>query len=166
MLTTHDVHSQNNASSTHGAAVYTSSWVAPKSDVHSQQKFFYLGQNGEINVDQAHRGYTFSRDGEGFKSLNPLFMKYTPDSNGNFCGQSGYGYRSIEAFIDAVRAINKGVRLPFEYDGTLATISTTVQTTAILDAGRKSLNAGGCPCEIIYGGDDASIPQDIRLRSF
>ena len=34
-----------------GCAVYTSSWVAPKSDVHSQQRFFYMGTNGEINVD-------------------------------------------------------------------------------------------------------------------
>jgi D-galacturonate reductase len=28
----------------YGTAVYTSSWVAPKSDVHSQQRFFYMGQ--------------------------------------------------------------------------------------------------------------------------
>ena len=27
-----------------GTAVYTSSWVAPRSDVHSQQRFFYMGQ--------------------------------------------------------------------------------------------------------------------------
>lgn len=27
-----------------GTAVYTSSWIAPKSDVHSQQRFFYMGQ--------------------------------------------------------------------------------------------------------------------------
>ena len=26
-----------------GTAVYTSSWIAPKSDVHSQQRFFYMG---------------------------------------------------------------------------------------------------------------------------
>ena len=65
-----------------GTAVYTSSWVAPKADVHSQQRFFYMGQKGEINVDQAHRGYTVSKDGDGFKSVNPLFMKYTP-TDGN-----------------------------------------------------------------------------------
>ncbi len=150
--------------------MYTYSWVAPKSDVHSQQKFFYLGQNGEINVDQAHRGYTLSRDGDGFKSLNPLFMKYTPDSDGNFCGQSGYGYRSIEAFIDAVRELNTARKLPADYDNTLATISTTIQATAILDAGRKSLDAGGHPCEIIYNdndeAEDAGIPQEIKFYCF
>ena len=27
-----------------GHALYTSSWVAPKADVHSQQRWFYMGQ--------------------------------------------------------------------------------------------------------------------------
>lgn len=34
-----------------GTAVYTSSWVAPKSDVHSQQRFFYMGQ---VNYNFLH----------------------------------------------------------------------------------------------------------------
>ena len=33
-------------------AVYTSSWIAPKSDVHSQQRFFYQAHKGEVTVDQ------------------------------------------------------------------------------------------------------------------
>ena len=78
--------------------VYTSSWIAPKSDVHSQQRFFYMGQGGEVNVDQAHRGYNVAVDGSGFATVNPLFMKYEPTS-GKFSGQLGYGYRSFEAFI-------------------------------------------------------------------
>lgn len=99
-----------------GTAVYTSSWIAPPSDVHSQQRFFYMGQvsffffssyllsfiildyllfflqKGEINVDQAHRGYNLATDETGYRSANPLFMKYTP-TNGKFSGQLGYGYR-------------------------------------------------------------------------
>ena len=35
------------STSTLGSAVYTASWIAPKSDVHSQQRFFYMGQHGE-----------------------------------------------------------------------------------------------------------------------
>lgn len=31
-----------------GTAVYTSSWIAPPSDVHSQQRFFYMGQVWKI----------------------------------------------------------------------------------------------------------------------
>jgi len=87
-----------------GTAVYTSSWVAPKSDVHSQQRFFYMGHGGEVTIDQAHRGYTVAQDGAGFKSANPLFMKYTP-TNGRFSGQQGYGYRSFEAFVDAAQQV-------------------------------------------------------------
>ena len=33
-----------------------------RSDVHSQQRWFYMGHHGEISVDQAHRGYTVATD--------------------------------------------------------------------------------------------------------
>lgn len=69
---------ENRNDGTLGCAVYTSSWVAPKSDVHSQQRFFYMGTHGEINVDQTHSGMTVACDGKPFGSVNPLFMKYAP----------------------------------------------------------------------------------------
>lgn len=47
-----------------GIASYTASWVAPPSDVHSQQRFFAMCQAGEVTVDQAHRGYSVSTDGK------------------------------------------------------------------------------------------------------
>ena len=71
-----------------GVAVFTASWSAPKSDVHTQQRFHFLGQTGEINIDQAHRGYTSSTDTVGYGSNNPLFFRYQPDVNGQFAGQS------------------------------------------------------------------------------
>lgn len=112
-----------------GTAVYTSSWVAPKSDVHSQQRFFYMGSTGEINVDQAHRGCTVSTDATGFGSVNPLFMKYTP-TNGKFSGQGSYGVKSFENFIDACRAVNDGKSKPEDFDdGSIATVHTTMQGT-------------------------------------
>ena len=43
---------QNIISGNLGTATYTASWTAPKADVHSQQRFFYMGHKGEINVDQ------------------------------------------------------------------------------------------------------------------
>jgi D-galacturonate reductase len=49
-------------------------------------------QKGEVTVDQAHRGYSVAADESGYRSVNPLFMKYTP-TNGMFSGQLGYGYR-------------------------------------------------------------------------
>lgn len=132
---------ENIADNTLGTAVYTSSWIAPKSDVHSQQRFFYMGYKGEVNIDQAHRGYSMSDDVNGYKSINPLFMKYTPNANdGSFTGQNGYGYKSFEHFIDAVNNINNGIKKVSDYDNSLASICNTYQTTAILEAGRRSLD--------------------------
>jgi D-galacturonate reductase len=47
-------------------------------------------------VDQAHRGYSMSSDADGYRSVNPLFMKYTP-TDGKFSGQLGYGYRYVSS---------------------------------------------------------------------
>lgn len=132
-------------------AVYTSSWIAPRADVHSQQRFFCMNERGEATVDQAHRGYTVSTDVAGFKSVNPLFMKYTP-TDGHFSGQQGYGYRSLEAFIDAVNCVENEGRTVSYYDLNdtgLATIANTYRTTAILEAGRRSLNQNKS-IDIIY----------------
>lgn len=142
-----------NDSGNRGTGVYTSSWIAPKSDVHSQQRFFYMGHGGEVTVDQAHRGYTLATDGDGYRSANPLFMKYAPDVQGRFAGQAGYGYRSFEDFIDAARAIRAGDATPSDFLGRLATVQETVWTTAILDAGRRSLDANGSAIVIEYEGD-------------
>jgi D-galacturonate reductase len=143
------------------SALYTASWIAPKSDVHSQQRFYYLGQKGELQIDQAHRGYTLATDSAGFSSPNPLFMKYTPDAQGYFSGQSGYGYRSIEAFVDAVSQVRDGVATPDEFRGGLATVDDTVLVTAILEAGRRSLDHGGLPQQIEYAGSGSAVALSV-----
>ncbi|MEM0913066.1 MAG: Gfo/Idh/MocA family oxidoreductase [Planctomycetota bacterium] len=142
---------ENTPSGNIGTALYTSSWIAPKSDVHSQQRFHYMGHAGEVSVDQAHRGYQIATDAEGFRSPNPLFMKYLPNEAGEFAGASGYGYQSIEAFVRAAHSVNDGETGPADWDGKLATARQTLPVTAILEAGRKSLDAGG-----------ASVRLDVR----
>jgi len=149
-----------------GCAVYTSSWVAPKSDVHSQQRFFYMGTKGEINVDQGHRGCTVAIDDTPFASVNPLFMKYTP-TNGYFSGQNAYGVKSFESFIDACKACNQKTSLPEDFDdGSIATVHTTLQGTAILEAGRMSLDADSQPMDLIYEGDTCLEPHAIKPHIF
>jgi D-galacturonate reductase len=150
---------ENVATKNRATAIYTSSWIAPKADVHSQQRFFYMGHLGEVNIDQAHRGYTLASDAAGYSSLNPLFMKYTPDADGFFSGQMGYGYRSIELFIRAADEIRQGRSQPEEFRGKLATAQETLLVTAILEAGRKSLDTDGREVKIRYGND----PYDISL---
>lgn len=144
-----------------GSAFYTSSWIAPPSDVHSQQRFFYMGAGGEIQVDQAHRGYTFARDEARFASPNPLFMKYAPNGNGEFGGQQGYGYRSIEAFVQAVSSVNNEGLTPDQLRGDLALIDDVVGVTAILEAGRRSLDSEGRAVEIVYDADGTI--EDLQL---
>ncbi len=147
-------------------AIYTASWIAPKADVHSQQRWFYMGHRGEATVDQAHRGYTIAQDGAPYSSLNPLFWKPAADpATKEFKGQRGYGYISFESFVDAAAACNSGTRKPGDFDGELATIGTTAGTTAILEAGRRSLDQGGRPVELVYGDDVTHVPSGLRDRS-
>jgi len=151
-----------------GTAVYTAAWIAPRADVHSQQRFFYMGTRGEITVDQAHRGYTQAKDEQPFASVNPLFMKYTP-TRGKFSGQSGYGYRSFEVFIDACADVQARRADARSFDESLPTIHSTYLTTAILEAGRRSLDRNGCPINILYaeGAESEShLPIGMAPKQF
>jgi D-galacturonate reductase len=149
-----------------GHGVYTSSWIAPKADVHSQQRWFYMGQKGEITEDQAHRGYSVCQDDLAYCTPNPLFWKPQP-SDGKFSGQRTYGYLSFEAFIDAVAEVNSGRKKPSDFDGVIPTLGTIVGTTAILEAGRRSLDEGGQPYELVYESDDIyAAPVGIRPVKF
>ena len=142
---------ENFQSGNRGTAVYTSSWIAPRSDVHSQQRFFYMGHEGEVTVDQAHRGYSIATDQFGYASANPLFMKYEPNAEGDFAGQSGYGYKSIATFIEAAVAIREDYNAsPSDFHTQLATVQTTTYVTAILEAGRRSLDANGSVVTLEY----------------
>mmetsp|Transcript_36257 Transcript_36257/g.43768 ORF Transcript_36257/g.43768 Transcript_36257/m.43768 type:complete len:421 (+) Transcript_36257:93-1355(+) len=148
-----------------GTALYTSSWAAPKADCHTQQYFHYMGHKGELRADQCHRGFNWSTDENGFAALNPLYMKYTPSGTGHFAGQQGYGYRSLELFVDAAEAVNAGKTTPqgCTDEGVLATIDSTLAVTAILEAGRRSLDNKGAAVEIIYSDATSTQPADLKL---
>ena len=100
-----------------------------------------MGHKGEINIDQAHRGYGIATDSAGYKSANPLFMKYTP-REGKFAGQEGYGYKSISAFVEAASALGEDSSKLKTFNRTLPTIENTLNVTKILEAGRMSLDEG------------------------
>lgn len=81
-------------------------------------------------------------------------MRYAPDEDGNFGGQTGYGYISFEKFIDAVTALNEGKVALDQLDAKpLPTLRNTIATTAILHAGRVSLDERR-PVEILKGEGD------------
>ena len=125
--------------------VYTASWTAPqKAGVHSNQYFHYMAANGEIRIDQAKRGYDVADDSQGqLMWYNPFYMRYAPDEEGNFAGQTGYGYVSFEKFVNAVNGLNdKSIDLDELDKRGLPTVKNTIATAAILEAGRRSLDEG------------------------
>lgn len=70
-----------NADGSTGHATYMSSWIAPTADCHTQQQFHYVGHEGEMRVDQAHRGYNLSASESGggtgaLAAINPLYMRW------------------------------------------------------------------------------------------
>ena len=79
-----------------------------------------------------------------------LFIKFTPDAEGYFSGQNGYGYRSIEVFLRAAEQVRQGHSQPDDFNGKLATACETLLCTAILEAGRRSLDANGKAIRIDY----------------
>jgi len=44
-------------------------------------------------------------------------VKYSPDENGYFDGQRGYGYGSLEKFIDAAREVTGGRQKASDFEG-------------------------------------------------
>jgi D-galacturonate reductase len=135
--------------------VYTASWTAPqKAGVHSNQYFHYMASGGEIRINQAKRGYDVTDDSTGALAwINPFYMRYGADEEGNFGGQTGYGYVSFEKFVDGCNAVNAGKASLEDLDRRgLPTLKNTLLTTAILNAGRVSLDEKR-PVEIKEGED-------------
>ena len=76
-----------------------------------------------------------------------------------FAGQDGYGYRSIEDFVKAAAMIREGSAVPADFRSKFATIDDTVWVTAVLEAGRRSLDAGGSVVRLRY--DDRNIVEYV-----
>ncbi|KAJ3040389.1 hypothetical protein HDV00_010943 [Rhizophlyctis rosea] len=131
----------------------SASWVSPKSDVHTQQHFHYMGHTGELRIDQAHRGYTSSLDSPSpsHSSHNPLYIRYTPDSQGHYVGQGCYSHRSIEEWADTCVKVNRGEIKREEAERLIPTIESSAVVTAILEAGRRSLDGGGVVVDVEVG---------------
>ena len=86
-------------------------------------------------------------------------MNSAPDGEGLFAGQHGYGCRSsipfvkvghrshsfladtsIEKFVETCQKVNAGNVKLADLDSRLPTIKNTITSTAILEAGRRSLD--------------------------
>ena len=55
--------------------------------------------------------------------------------------------------------------MPEYFDGKLPTITSTLGATAILEAGRKSLDSNGQPYDILYENEDDINAEPCRAES-
>ena len=85
-------------------------------------------------------------------------------SQGRYCGQSGYGYVSFERFVRAAQEINDGKASAKDFDDDLPTGRVTEAVTAILEAGRLSLDNRGCKVQLVYN-DEKSRIVELKLSS-
>ena len=76
-----------------------------------------------------------------------------PDTRGRYCGQAGYGYVSFERFVRAAGQVNQGTASPSDFDDELPTGRVTEAVTAILEAGRLSIDSEGCKVHLVYDND-------------
>jgi D-galacturonate reductase len=60
--------------------------------------------------------------------------------------------------VDQVRS---GLATPAEFRGGLATVEDTVLVTAILEAGRRSLDSGGLPHQIEYASNGNAVALSV-----
>ena len=77
---------------------------------------------------------------------------------------AGYGYQSIEKFVDAAGLVNQGTLSPQGVTGAgvLATVDSTLVVTAILEAGRISLDHDGAAVRIVYDAEGVE-PTELTL---
>jgi D-galacturonate reductase len=92
-------------------------------------------------------------DDEGLASVNPLYMSYLPGPGGHFNGHHGYGFKTPETFVDACVRLNAKEVTLAELDGILPTLKATIPTTAILEAGRRSLDQKGAAVTFSFAAD-------------
>lgn len=76
-----------------------------------------------------------------------------------------YGFKSFSAFVDAVHRVRDGSATIDQVAPSIAMGRDTIQATAVLEAGRRSLDAGnGRPCRILYDDGDWNVPTALRVE--
>ena len=115
--------------------------------------------------DDQYRGvkYAFDKDGVGGKRYsepNPDYMKLVY-RGGKGCEPVGYGYRSIEALVKAVRRVNQSGAAEnrraeikvIDDEGIIATPGNSNFNELVIEAGRMSILNSGRPAVIEYGSE-------------
>jgi predicted dehydrogenase len=118
---------------------FNTNWIDPSvTSALSDQKYKVIGTLGRIECDQKNRGVELVTEKTGVQQINPYFADYFPNESGgmNF---SGYGYTSIEHFVQDVQALTQKRTTMEKLEKTRPTFSNSLVSTVVVENVNESL---------------------------
>lgn len=118
---------------------------------------------GFLNHIDSHRGLQYCYVDGGYSEPSPDYMQYVPNHLGGGERVVGYGYRSIEALVEAAQAVeaDRGNLALIEKQGIIATPANSSYNELVTEAARLSLENDGREVLIQYG----NLPF-VHLKSY
>lgn len=118
---------------------------------------------GFLNHIDSHRGLEYCYVDGGYSEPSPDYMQYVPNHLGPGERVVGYGYRSIEALVDAALLVEKDRShlATIEAQGIIATPGNSSYNELVTEAARLSLANDGREVLIQYG----TLPF-VHLKSY
>lgn len=120
-------------------------------------------RGGFLNHIDSHRGLEYCYVDGGYSEPSPDYMQYVPNHLGPGERVVGYGYRSIEALVDAAAAVetNPIDRQRIDEQGIVATAGNSSYNELVTEAARLSLEHDGREVLIQYG-----VLPFVHLKSY
>ena len=118
---------------------------------------------GFLNHIDSHRGLQYCYVDGGYSEPSPDYLQYVPNHLGGGERVVGYGYRSIEALVEAAQAVeaDRGNLALIEKQGIIATPANSSYNELVTEAARLSLENDGREVLIQYG----NLPF-VHLKSY
>lgn len=120
--------------------------AAPGSNAQGLSMYFQrAGEGAWLAHSDQFRGLQYCyAEPAAYVEPNPDFFQYV-DLGGPGLTPVGYGYRSIEAIVEAILAVERGERTVAEIDaaGILATPANSSHNERVIEAARESIHSGG-----------------------
>ncbi|MCX6609948.1 MAG: Gfo/Idh/MocA family oxidoreductase [Acidobacteria bacterium] len=136
----------------------------PGSNTQGMTLWTSLGDRGGfLNHTDSHRGLEYCYVDGGYSEPSPDYMQYVPNHLGPGERVVGYGYRSIEALVEAAQSVEADPKQleVIETQGIVATASNSSYNELVTEAARLSLENEGREVLIQYG----TLPF-VHLKSY
>jgi D-galacturonate reductase len=110
-------------------------------------------RGGFLNHTDSHRGLEYCYVDGGYSEPSPDYMQYVPNHLGPGERVVGYGYRSVEALVEAAQAVEADPAnlAAIEQQGIVATAANSSYNELVTEAARLSLEYDGREVLIQYG---------------